>query len=280
MRRTLLGLWCAAALLFSGCEATVALVPTPTPEPPPVPPAQIRVVCSESLLPAVTTLAAAYQRAASHVQITVLARADTLAAQMVQQGDADVAVLTWLPPAEGVDLFWMTPFAQDGLAVIVNPQNGIAGITLDQLRALFLGQIEDWAGLGGLPGAPQLISREDASGDARLFEERVMRGARVSLTALLAASSDTMLRYVDEDAWSVGYVSTGRLTGSVRALAVDGVPPGPEAIDAGLYPLTRALWLATPQEPRDAARDFVQWVLGPEGQSIVLAQGLRPAPQW
>jgi phosphate transport system substrate-binding protein len=55
---------------------------------------------------------------------------------------------------------------------------------------------------------------------------------------------------------------------------VDGVPPAPEAIAVGLYPLTRAYCLVTLEEPQGATRAFVQWVLSSDGQAVVQRQGV------
>jgi phosphate transport system substrate-binding protein len=134
--------------------------------------------------------------------------------------------------------------------------------------------LEDWTLWDGRPGAPKLVSRSDASGDFAFFQRRVMQNARVALTALLAPSTDAMLALVAEDPLAVGYVAASRVDGRVRTLTVDGVPPAPEAIAAGLYPLTRAYCLVTLEEPQGATRAFVQWVLSSDGQAVVQRQGV------
>lgn len=271
---------CVALLLLllglSACDAAATdLIPTPTSPPVTVTPQVVRLACPESLAPALQVLASAYQRSTPGAQIVVLERADTLAYQALSVGDVDVAALTWLPE-ERPESLWLTPFARDGLAVVVHPRNGLPGLTLDQLRQLFQGYVEDWAPWGGLPGSPQIVSRERASGAALAFQARVMDDARVSLTALLAPSSDAVLQMVGEDPLAVGYVSTAWFDGRVRSLAIEGVPPSPEAVAAGLYPLTRPLYLVSMAEPQGPTRDFVQWVLAVEGQQLLATQRLLP----
>lgn len=238
----------------------------------------LRVAYPDTLEPLVASLASAYQRADPTVQIVLVQRADTLALQALEAGEVDVALLTWMPfePPQGL---WATPVARDGLAVVVNPQNGIPGLTLDQLRQLFQGQREDWAEWGGLPGAPQVVSREDAAGDYVFFQVRVMGDARVTLTAYLAPTTDAVLDLVGNQPLAVGYMSTARLDGRVRALAIDSVPPAPEMLSAGHYPLSRDIVLATLGEPQSAARAFAQWALSADGQAVMTRQGfLSPQP--
>jgi len=41
------------------------------------------------------------------------------------------------------------PIARDGLTIITHPRNPAQGLTLLQLRALYRGEVLDWAALGG-----------------------------------------------------------------------------------------------------------------------------------
>jgi phosphate transport system substrate-binding protein len=259
-------------LLLVGCGTPVPLIPTPVPELLPAVESPLRLVCPESLLPALQAAAAAYRREGGTVEVSVFPRADALALRSIRQKDADIAVLTWIPEPlpEGA---WMRPVARDGLAIVVNPQNGLHGVTMAQLRDLYRGRLEDWESWGGLPGPPQLVSREVSSGVSGYFQAWVMRDARVSLNALEAPSSEAMLAFVAEDSLAVGYVSSAWVDGRVRALAVDGVPPVGEAVAAGLYPLTRTHVVVTMAEPEGAQRDFVQWLLGEGGQRVLRAHG-------
>jgi len=274
--------WLAVALaltaVLAACTAPASLVPTPTPQPAPVTPQIVQVVCPESLAPLLMVLGSAYQREEPAALMVVVERADELALHALMNGDADIAALTWLP-ATAPENVWRVTFARDGLAVIVNPQNGLPGLTKEQLRLLFGGRVEDWASWEGFPGSPQIISREEASGDFDFFQAHVMHDARVTLTALLAPTSLAARDSVSREPLAVGYLSTAWLDAQVRALAIEGVPPTPETIAAGLYPLSRELFLVTLGEPPGMVRAFIQWTLTPQGQAIVAAQGFVPILQ-
>ena len=267
----------AAALGTVGCGSQVVLVPTPTSQVSTVVVEDLQVVASDSLTPAIQAAASAYQRDHPEVQITVLPRAGSLATRALQQGDADVAVVTWLAGDLAEDA-WIQPVSRDGLAIVANSQNGLPGATMTQLQELFQGRLEDWATWGGLPGPPRLVSRETASGAYAFFQAWVMRDARVTLNALLAPSTQAVLDFVADEPLAVGYVSTACLDGRVRAVAVNGVPPSKEAIAAGLYPMTRTHFVVTLSEPDGAARGFVQWLLADPGQSVLEAHGFVAAP--
>ncbi len=268
--------WLALALtlLLTACTPT-GIIPTPTVVPNTTPTQTLSIAHPEDAAPLLQALVSAYQRAYPAVQITLRERADTLGQQALLQDEVDIAVLSWLTP-ENTSSVWRAAFARDGIAVVVNPQNGVPGLTREQLRELFQGRVEDWTPYGGLPGIPQLISRGEATGEYRSFQELVMGDLPVSLTALLAPNSKAMIDLIAADQQAVGYLSTARLNGQVRALAIDEVPPAPEMLATEAYPMTRNLYLATRDEPQGSARDFIQWTLGAQGQAIVKQQGWIP----
>lgn len=266
------------AILLPACAPAGTLIPTPTPPALDMAPQGLRVVCPASLAPTMMALGSAYRQVDPMTQIVVVKRADPLAARALMEGDADLAALTWTPPAY-IDEVWTTPFARDGLAIVVHPQNGLPGLTMIQLQKLFQGQVEDWATWGGLPGAPEIISREEGSGDYAFFQARAMRETRVTLTALLAPSTEAVLQAVGEEPLAVGYLSTAWVDGRVRPLAIEGVPPTSETINNGLYPLARDLHIVTREEPHGAARAFIQWLLSPAGGEIITAQRFQLPPQ-
>ena len=143
----------------------------------------------------------------------------------------------------------MIPIARDGLAIIVNPQNTITNVTSLQLRALYRGETLDWGALGGVGGEPVVISREDGSGSRAAFETLAMGGERVTLNALVMPTSQAVVDYVASHRNAVGYVSTGVITDTVRAVPVEEFPPTAATLRSGEYRLGRVLYLYAPHPP-------------------------------
>ena len=63
-----------------------------------------------------------------------------------------------------------TTVALDGIAVIVNPANGVEDLTVEQIAQIFSGEITDWSQLGGQSGTISCIGREAGSGTRDGFE--------------------------------------------------------------------------------------------------------------
>ncbi len=223
-------------------------------------PVLLRVVASDACAPVVEELALAYQEERTWVTVEVTVFDAAAAEDELRAGRADLAALSWVSGGP----LWSVPFATDGIAVIVHPSVPTDGLDLAELREVFSGRVGEWAG-----GAPiQIVSREAGAGLRNVFEAAVMDGRDVTLTALVAPDSDGVLAYVASTAGAIGYVSLDRLEPSVRAIPVAGVVPSRDTLNEN--PLAYPLRLVALAEPLGEVRAFAQWVIGPEGQEIVL----------
>ncbi len=56
-------------------------------------------------------------------------------------------------------------------------------------------------------------------------------------------------------------------------MAVEEILPDQETLTNTAYPLTYLLYIVTPSEPRPLIAEFVDFILGPAGQSIMARHG-------
>ena len=63
-----------------------------------------------------------------------------------------------------------TVLAYDGIAIIVNPENPIANLSLEEIEKIYTGEIANWSKLGGNDAEIVLIGREAGSGTRDGFE--------------------------------------------------------------------------------------------------------------
>ena len=217
--------------------------------------------------PLVEELAQAYTERHKHVTIAVEGRGSLPGIELVRQGEVDIGMASW-KESEDTSL-WSTPIALDGIAIVVHPQNQVKGLTLLQLKDIFFGRVWDWRDVRGQAGDILVVSREDGSGTRVVFEELVMQGQRVTLTAVVMPSSRAVVEYVAEHPQAVGYVSMGYLTEEVKVLEIEEAAPTPKSVRQGAYHLLRPLFLITRQEPAGEIKGFIDFALSPTGQSIV-----------
>ena len=169
--------------------------------------------------------------------------------------------------------------AIDGLAVIIHPSNPIENLSLEQIRQIYTLDITDWSALGGPSSKIHIIAREEGSGTRSAFEELVMDQRAITPKCIIQDSNGAVRQLVSDDPYSIGYISLGLLDGSVKALKLDGVTPSAEAIEDGTYKLFRPFLYVMKTEPEGFAKEFLDFTMSPEGQAILIDEGLIPPTQ-
>jgi phosphate transport system substrate-binding protein len=180
----------------------------------------------------------------------------------------------------------------DALAVYVHKNNPMNEITIDQLAEIYAegGKITKWSQLGvTMPaGADEIIrvSRQSNSGTYFYFREAILgKGRDFRLGSRDMQGSKDVVELVANTPQAIGYSGMGYNTPAVKALRVSkkaGEPAYPPTVESTLnhtYPIARPLYMYTLGEPAGATKQYIDWVLSPAGQKIVVSSGYVPLPQ-
>lgn len=174
---------------------------------------------------------------------------------------------------------------KDALAIIVNKSNRVNDITLDQARSIFIRRIKNWSELGGKNKPIQVINRESGSGTRDLFEDIVMqimlkdktrKTVPMSLDSIVSNSNAEVKESVKLIPNSIGYISIGYIDDSVKVLNVDSISPTQENILSGRYQLVRKLYYLVKDDKDSKVRQFLDYILSKEGQSLIMQEGFLP----
>lgn len=231
------------------------------------------VAGSTSVQPFAEKLAEVFMNQHPEVRIDVQGGGSSAGIFAARQGAADLGASSRELTPDEKDLVEI-PIAYDGIAVIVHPTNPLDNLNLDTLREIFQGKIRDWGKLGLKPHSIHLISREEGSGTRNAFEEMVMGKLEVTPAALVQDSNGAVREIVANDPYALGYISVGLVDHRVKALKIDGIPPTRENIRSHTYKLVRRFILVSRLPPRGCAKDFVDFILSAQGQSLLEAEGL------
>ncbi|MEO0072098.1 MAG: phosphate ABC transporter substrate-binding protein [candidate division WOR-3 bacterium] len=169
-----------------------------------------------------------------------------------------------------------TVIALDGIAVVVHPQNPVNEISLKVLKDIYTGKITNWKALGGPDQEIVVISRDVASGTFEVFKEKVLGGEKVKDDALMLASNKAVATAVKDTRGAIGYIGLGYLTEDVKVLKVEGILPNAEAVRNGKYKIARPLYMYTNGAPKGLVKDFIDFILSPNGQKLVADAGFIP----
>ena len=183
---------------------------------------------------------------------------------------------------QGVELE-ITPIGREAFVFFVEEDEPVDGLTQDQLRAIYHGDVTDWSQVGGRAGKIAAFQRPAGSGSQTMMEYFM---GEVSLkepqTYETVGSMEGVIRHVAQYAnqrGALGYSFRYFIQGlsqekGVKLLAVDGVTPDLAHIEDGSYPLTVPLCLVTRKDdPNPNVGKMIDFFLSLDGQTLVRETG-------
>ena len=218
----------------------------------------------------------------------------TRAYSALLRGEADLLIVG--EPAEStfeekdeLHFDWeMEAFATDGFVFLVNAQNPVDSLTIEQIRKIYTGEIENWKDLGGENREIIPFQRNEEAGSQNIMKKLVMDGLEM-LEPPLAYLIDTMeglmkaVRSFDGSPGAIGYsvyyyAEEMDMAGGLKFLAINGVEPNPDTIRSGEYPLLNPKYVVmNAKTPEDSpTRLLYNWILSEEGQRLIAHEGYIP----
>ncbi|MBS1493813.1 MAG: substrate-binding domain-containing protein [Bacteroidetes bacterium] len=203
-------------------------------------------------------------------------------------------------------------FAIDGIAFIVNPKNPVLRVTSDDLKNIFTGEYKNWTDIksqneeqnsetksyfSGSKGNIKLFIQRQNSAVYNFVKDSVMKRMDYSSSAAVCSTSTQMLQMVRENVNAIGIVNMAWLSegnqdsldATVKALRVsqitatgfqkDFVQFHQGYLANGNYPYRRYVYLMTGDLGIGLTTGFLNYLLKPDGQKVVLKNGLVPVSQ-
>jgi phosphate transport system substrate-binding protein len=233
----------------------------------------VDVLGSTSIQPFAEVLAEEFNPNHPGTVVEIQGGGSTAGLQAVANGIAEIGMCSRSLSEEETD-FATVLIARDGLAVVVHPSNPVNGLTRDQVRRLFSGEVTSWAHVGGDGREVRLITREEGSGTREAFAKLVMGKERISRKALTQESNGAVKELVRNDPSGIGYMSLGLVGSELKILTIDGARATVENVSAGSYPLVRPFLFVTKGPVGAKAQSFIDFCLSEEGQSALRREGL------
>jgi len=241
----------------------------------------INIVGSTSVQPVAEKLATEYMKKNPDVKITVQGGGSSVGIKSVQDGTADIGTSSKELKDNESSGLTQYEIGKDGIAVVVNSQNSVSGLTLEQVKGIFAGNITNWKEVGGADAQINVVVREDGSGTRDAFQEIVLgkldNGTKVSFKkdAIVQSSTEAVQQTVVQDPNAIGFISFAAVK-DAKALQIDNVAPSESTIMDGTYKIQRPFLFLVKGDASGAVKAFIDWVNGAEGQAIIKSEKLVP----
>ena len=170
--------------------------------------------------------------------------------------------------------------AKDGITVYLNEENPVKELSLKQLSGIYSGKIKSWKEVWGLDEAIKLYGRENSSGTYVFFQENVVKGDYAAGCQTLPGTA-AVVNAVKNDKYGIGYGGAAYSKGVRQCLVKKddkstAYTPSAETVKNGTYPISRYLYMYLRNRPTGEIKNYIDWILGPEGQKLVVEQGYFP----
>ena len=180
----------------------------------------------------------------------------------------------------------MTPFGRDAFVFYVNAKNPVEGLSTEQIRGIYSGQITNWRQIhGNFDEAIVAFQRNEGSGSQttlqRLMGETpIMPPLKEDRVGGMGEIINDTANYRNSRAalgFSFRYYATELLRNDkIKLLPIDGIAPTVENIQNGSYPHVATAYVVTVRPRTDNMRKIVDLLLSPQGQEVVEKTGYVP----
>ncbi|MBD2353469.1 PstS family phosphate ABC transporter substrate-binding protein [Tolypothrix sp. FACHB-123] len=194
------------------------------------------------------------------------------------------------------------PVGIDGIAIAVNPNLQIPGLTLAQLKDIYTGKITNWQQVKGPNLAITPYSRRlEEGGTIEFFAENILEGEKFGSKVKFIPTTTQALREVAKNPGGIYYSSAPEVVGQcgVKPLPLGRkpdqlIPPYKQpfvplqncpkqrnqinalGFQTGEYPVTRRLFVIIKQNGQSdqlAGEAYANWLLTNQGQELITKAG-------
>ena len=171
----------------------------------------------------------------------------------------------------------------DAIAVFVNAENPVRDLSREQLKGIFTGRTTNWKDVGGkqtsiAPTTEILVGKRATT---EMFREIVMDGAEFGEFRQVDLPRDQLIQLARNPngvcVASIGFMASlpADVRKNIKAVSVNGVEPTARNVRSGAYAISRPLLLVTKGMPKGEQKEFIRFLLSPEGQQIVSRNFVR-----
>lgn len=166
----------------------------------------------------------------------------------VRQGLADLGMVSRDPRPDERDVIWY-PLARDGVGLIVHQDNPLDRLDRPQIEAIYTGEVDHWAEVGGREGAITVVHKAEGRSTLEVFLDYLELDNDRIRADIIIGDNQQGIKAVAGDPNAIGYVSIGAAIYEaergvpIKLLDIGDQPATVEAVRKGVFPIARTLHL-------------------------------------
>jgi phosphate transport system substrate-binding protein len=159
----------------------------------------------------------------------------------------------------------------DALTVTVHGDNPVGALTRERLKGIYTGRILNWREVGGRDAPIVLITEQVSKGRGQVVEvqRHILDGAPYRADRREVETGSDEVRALLSERDGVTVLARPYVTKGLKTVAIEGYLPDIDNVRSGAYPLSRPLVIVIARDYSAEARQFLDFLLGAEGQAIV-----------
>ncbi len=176
-----------------------------------------------------------------------------------------------------------TQIGADAVGVIITKEvadGGVKGLSKAQVAGLFEGRITNWKEVGGPDLQVFVYDKEPGRGTREVLDKFIYGEGeppappKSANYAVVGGNLETRNK-LKSTRGSIAPLSTGFIDGHPDLVAVplEGIAPTLANVASGEYAMTRPLYMITNGDPKGTVKQYVDYVLSPEGQKLLPKHG-------
>jgi len=248
----------------------------------------INIAGSTTVLPIISIAAEEFRKNNPEINIIVNEGGSGVGVNQLGEGKIDIGMVSRDITQEEISAYPNVTFkpisiGKDAVVPVVSAEiynAGITSLTLKEIAKIYRGEIRNWNELGGPDKEILVIDKEVSRGTRHVFMEIVLGNKEAiaeGADLVLGSNNEEQTAIVQSDA-AIGMLSNAWLNKDVKGLNIkmlDGtiIEPSLENIINNKFPITRDLLIVTNAEPTGDVKNFIEYLLSPEGQKIVEEAG-------
>jgi phosphate transport system substrate-binding protein len=164
----------------------------------------------------------------------------------------------------------------DRIVIATSSDLSINGLTSQQVKDIFLGNITNWSAVGGPDGAINVFVRDEEESSTQVLRKELFGDGNFAAGSVVFTSDGDLRAALSNTTNTItflGYSGIRLSDADIRTLAIDGKDPADLNSD---YPYVRPMGVAYLPSNVSKFQPFLDFISSPESYALLAEKGINP----